>query len=214
MMNRFASRWTLVLFLALTSIFEPASASATVLSDRDRQDLVRVEAYLNSFQSMRARFVQMSSTGHIAEGNFVLKKPDRLRIDYDPPVPMKIISDGRFLVYDDIELEQQTHVPLSLTPVSVLVSSNIRLNEKDIEVVRVYRGDATLEVSIVQRDEPGAGEVRLVFSDRPMALRRWVVTDAQGVQTNFALLGAETGIALDDDLFVIHPYLCVNPRDR
>lgn len=213
-MNRFVCRRALVVILALLPLCMPAPVSAKVFSDRDREDLIRIEAYLNSFQSMRARFVQMSSTGHIAEGDFLLEKPGHMRIDYDPPVPMKIISDGRFLVYDDTELEQQTHVPLSATPVSVLVSDNIRLNDGNIEVVDVDRGDLTIEVTVVQRDEPGAGDVRLVFSDRPLALRRWVVTDTQGVKTNFALLGTEVGVSIDDDLFVVQPYDRTSPRDR
>lgn len=201
-------------FVASATLATASAADAIVLSDRDREDLVRIEAYLNSFSSLKARFVQMSSTGHVAEGDFVMAKPGRLRIDYDPPVPMQIISDGRFLVYDDTELEQQTHVPLGATPVAVLVSANIRLNNDDVEVTRIDRGDATVEVTLVQRDEPESGEVRLVFSDRPLALRRWVVTDAQGVKTNFALLGPQTGVPVDDDLFVVRQYERINPRDR
>lgn len=213
-MKRFPHIVATLLAVACLSVVATTDSSAVVLSDRDRADLVRVEAYLNSFQSMRARFVQMSSTGHIAEGDFALDKPGRMRIDYDPPVPMKIVSDGRFLIYDDTELEQQTHVPLSATPVAVLVDNNIRLNEGSIEVVQIDRGDATLEVSVVQREEPGAGEVRLVFSDQPLALRRWVVTDAQGIKTNFALIGSEIGVSLDDELFVVQPYERISPRDR
>lgn len=179
------------------------AATPDSLTAQDHADIARVEDYLNSFQSMRARFVQMSSTGRIAEGDFMLSKPGKMRIDYDPPEPMLIIANGRFLVYEDTELEQQTHVPLGSTPVGLLVDENIELNSEDVAVIGVERGDAALEVIVVQREEPEAGEVRLVFSDRPLALRRWVVTDAQGVRTNFALLGAEVGVNLDDDLFVV-----------
>ena len=41
----------------------------------------------------------------------------------------------------------------------------------------------------------------LVFSDKPLELRKWVVTDTQGVKTTVSLLGPEFGIRLDPGLF-------------
>ena len=179
------------------------ASSQPGLSQQDLADIDRVEDYLNSFRSLEARFVQMSSTGQVAEGDFWLSKPGKLRIDYDPPVPMQIVSNGLFLVYEDTELEQQTHVPLSSTPVGILVDDQITLNNDDLEVTAVDRGAAFVEITVIRREEPNAGDVTLVFSDRPLALKRWVVTDAQGVRTNFALLGALTGVDIDPDLFVV-----------
>jgi outer membrane lipoprotein-sorting protein len=40
-----------------------------------------------------------------------------------------------------------------------------------------------------------------VFSDRPFALRKWEVIDAQGVTTQVALINPQFDIEVDDDLF-------------
>ncbi|MEQ8666924.1 MAG: outer membrane lipoprotein carrier protein LolA [Rhodospirillales bacterium] len=205
----YMSRLLAVAILIAAPVAQATSPDS--LSPQDLADIERIEAYLNSFDSLEARFVQMSSTGQVAEGDFLLSKPGKLRIDYDPPVPMQIIANGLFLVYEDTELEQQTHVPLASTPVGILVNEDITLNNDEIAVTAVDRGAAFIEVAVIRKDEPNAGEVRLVFSDRPLALKRWVVTDAQGVRTNFALLGALTGVDIDPDLFIVENKF---PKDR
>jgi len=40
-----------------------------------------------------------------------------------------------------------------------------------------------------------------VLADRPLELKKWMVTDAQGVTTTVSLLDARTGIAIDPKLF-------------
>jgi outer membrane lipoprotein-sorting protein len=41
-----------------------------------------------------------------------------------------------------------------------------------------------------------------VFAEQPLELRRWTVVDAQGLPTHVVLNGVETGMPLDDELFV------------
>lgn len=202
--------------VAVTSREAPAQEAVpapVALSPDDLADIERVEDYLNGIDSMQARFVQMSSTGEVSEGGFKLRKPGKMRIDYDPPTPIRITANGLFLVYEDTELEQQTHILVSSTPVGFLLSNDIDLNGEDISVVGIERGEATLTVRLVQRDNPDNGDVSLVFSDRPLMLRRWVITDPQGVRTNFALSGAEVGVGFDDRDFIVEQY-GLRSRDR
>ena len=64
-------------------------------------------------------------------------------------------------------------------------------------------------MTLVQTEEPGQGSITLVFAEQPLELRRWTVVDAQGLPTHVVLDGVETGVALDDELFVFH-----NPQVR
>lgn len=190
----------------------PAMAEATPLGDQDLSDIARIEEYLNSITTLKSRFIQMASTGETSEGDFMLWRPGRLRIAYDPPSPVVIKSNGLFLVYHDTELDQMTHVPLAATPAGVLVDDSVILNGEDLAVTAIRRGVNTLDVSIMQRDDPHAGRITLIFTDRPLRLQRWVVLDAQGVTTNFALVGAQTGVTLDPALFKSNAPL--EPNDR
>lgn len=183
------------------------------LSVEDLSDIQRIEDYLNGITTMKSRFIQMASTGETSEGDIMLWRPGRLRIAYDPPNPTVITSNGLFLVYHDTELDQMTHIPLGSTPAGVLVDEDVSLNNEDVAVTGIVRGANTLEVSLIQRDDPYAGQITLVFSDRPLRLRRWVVLDAQGITTNFAIVGPQLGITLDESLFkTIKPFLPGKPN--
>ena len=63
------------------------------------------------------------------------------------------------------------------------------------------RSPGVIRVSIVHAKDPLEGRIMLVFSDKPLELRKWVVTDTQGVKTTVSLLGPEFGIKLDPGLF-------------
>ena len=45
------------------------------------------------------------------------------------------------------------------------------------------------------------GSITLTFSEHPLELRKWVVLDAQGLETGVTLLNARFGGSLDEDLF-------------
>ena len=45
------------------------------------------------------------------------------------------------------------------------------------------------------------GSMTLVFSDQPLVLRKWTITDGQGITTQVALINPEFGVELDDSVF-------------
>ncbi len=182
------------------------AANPAPLNTQDLDDIIRVERYLEGITTIQSRFIQMSSTGETSEGDVMIWRPGRLRIDYDPPSPIEITSNGLFLVYHDTELKQTTHVPLGTTPIGVIVSETVRLNDEDLQVIHIGRGANTLEMTVIRRDDPLAGRVTLVFTDNPLRLERWVVLDAQGITTNFALIGQKPGVSLDPELFKVEKY--------
>jgi outer membrane lipoprotein-sorting protein len=46
-----------------------------------------------------------------------------------------------------------------------------------------------------------AGSVTLVFSDRPLGLKKWEIVDAQGVTTQVSLVNARYGMEVDQEAF-------------
>ena len=63
------------------------------------------------------------------------------------------------------------------------------------------RSPGVIRLLMRMRDDPEAGMVQMVFSDAPLALRQWTITDAQGVEVKVALLETRRGMVLKDDLF-------------
>lgn len=175
--------------------------AAAPLSAQDKADVARAEDYLNAITTLKARFLQIAGNGAQAEGTAYLSRPGKMRLQYDPPSPMLVVADGTFLIVHDQELGEPSYIPLDSTPAGVLVRDNVKLVGKDVTVTRVVRLPGVLNVSLVEADEPDAGELTLVFSESPFALRQWRVVDAQGTVTTVSLYEAQTGLKLDPKLF-------------
>jgi outer membrane lipoprotein-sorting protein len=181
----------------------PARAEAVAsfpLTDQDRNDLARVEEYLNSFTTLRARFQQYAVDSGTSTGNIYLRRPGRLRVDYDPPVPVVIVADGMLVSYYDEELDQVNQLPLGASPVWFLLRETIRFDE-EITVTRIERQAGSLRVTMHQTDDADAGSVTLIFSDNPLNLTHWTLIDAQGTEVRVGLEEVTLGGALANELF-------------
>jgi outer membrane lipoprotein-sorting protein len=188
--------------LAAAAAVRPLAAQAPrVRSAEDAADIRRVEEYLNTIRTFRARFLQIDPNGGAAEGTLYISRPGRLRVDYDPPNPNLLIANGRHLIHFDRALKAPAYLGLDSTPAGLLVRDPIKLSG-DVTVAGVERGPAVLRVSVVQTEDPRAGRITFVFSERPFQLTNWQVTDAQGQLTRVALDQQQTGMALDPQLFV------------
>lgn len=177
-----------------------AEAIPAKLSKADNKDLKRIETYLNGVKTLRAGFLQVSSNGGVATGKLYLARPGKLRFEYDPPTPITMIADGTFLIYIDKELEQVTHLWLDKTPIGFLVKEDIKLTG-DVTVTRFSKGSNTLYATLARSDEPEQGSITMVFSDNPLALRKWSVVDPQGVKTTVTLSNLESSIDINSELF-------------
>lgn len=178
-----------------------ARPQAAQITGEERAAISGIERYLNSLTTVEARFRQASSNGQVAEGALYIARPGQLRIEYDPPVPVLIVADGRWLIYYDKQLEQVSHLPLRSTPASILTRPDISLTGGDLILTDFTRDGGTLRVTVVQADDPYSGRVTLVFDQEPMALRQWTVIDAQGIVTDVSLLTARFDQPLDRKLF-------------
>src|SRR5688572_27578396 len=63
----------------------PAQAAAPPLTPQDQEDIARVEQYLNAITTLEARFSQIVERGPPLTGTFYIKRPGKLRFQYDPP---------------------------------------------------------------------------------------------------------------------------------
>ena len=178
----------------------PAQRAAPAVSADDKADIGRIETYLDGIKTMQSRFLQVATDGSSAEGTISLSRPGRMRIEYDPPNPVLIVADGHFLIYFDRELEQVSYLGLDDTPAGFLLQDKIQISGK-VAVEGIERRPGVISVTVAKIDDPGEGRLTLVFSDKPLALKKWVVVDHQGVTTNFSLLSPRFGIELGRELF-------------
>jgi outer membrane lipoprotein-sorting protein len=175
-------------------------AQEAQLTDSDKADIARVEGYLNSMTSVKASFQQFTESEGLSFGRIYLRRPGRLRVEYDPPSEILLIADGTLLSYYDAELNHIEQVPLNLSPMWFLLRENVKLGG-DVTVTSFKKAANSILIGIVQSDEPDAGSVLLELGDKPLELRQWTITDSAGAQVRVGLYDAEFGVPLDASLF-------------
>jgi outer membrane lipoprotein-sorting protein len=177
----------------------PAPVSVKLTPDQ-QADLARVEQYMNGLRTLTARFQQFSENGGYSDGQLFVNRPGKMRFQYNPPAPILIVADGRFVAYEDKELKQVSYLPLGQTPAWFLLRNDIKLGG-DVTVTRFEKTPGIIRVTLVETGDPGNGTVTLVLSDQPMALRQWQVVDGQGHTTTVALSDLRADAPVDADLF-------------
>lgn len=162
--------------------------------------LNEIESYFDTVTTMKARFIQVNMDGTVYQGDMVLQRPGKMRIDYDAPIPYKIISDGTFYIFVDESLKEVSHIPLGLTPADMLLRQPMRLGD-ELMVVDAARDNGNLFITVAQKEAEDAGTLTLAFSESPLALRQWTVIDNQGIITRVLLENPQVGVPVDSDLF-------------
>ncbi len=163
--------------------------------------VAQIEAYLNAQKGLTANFLQVTADGSTRTGKAWLQRPGKMRFAYDPPDPQLLVAGFGLLVYHDPDLGQTTNIPLSATPLGILLATHVNLESAGVYVTNINRQPGQVDISLVRRGKEAAGTLTLSFATDPLELRAWVVTDAQGKQTSVHLYDIAPGGPFPDSLF-------------
>ncbi|MCW5773003.1 MAG: outer membrane lipoprotein carrier protein LolA [Rhodospirillaceae bacterium] len=175
-------------------------AQAQTLSAQDRADVARVEAYINRITTFKADFTQIAPNGQTARGTIWIMRPGRLRVEYRPPVKLRIFATPKLLIVEDCKVKEPQYLPLTSTPAGILIQSRITLSG-EFRVAQVKRENRWLTIRIVEASSPEKGSMSLVFNREPLRLIGWTVIDQSGAPTQVSLENIQEGIPLDVNLF-------------
>ena len=197
--------------LALSLSAEISAAAERIipaLETTKEADIQKVKDYLAVIISMRADFVQIAPNRNVSAGKLVLERPGKIRFDYEDPSPLLIVGDGKVINLIDYELRQVTKWPIMRTPLRPLVSKNIVYGD-DVKITNVARDATAISVTMINPKNKRVGELRLIFTREPFALKRWEVADPQGNITIVVLANIQTNMAVDKKTFTFD-----DPRPR
>ncbi len=182
--------------------FVPVAAHAAVdpISPENAADIARVQTYLNGLKTLKAHFYQVAGDGGMSQGTAWLDRPGRLRFQYLPPSPFLLIASHGVLTFNDSSLQQTSNIPLSRTPLGILLADSVVLSGA-VTVTALQRLPGQLQLTLVRTDSPGDGTLTLVFADNPLVLRQWIVVDAQRRETHVTLSDVQLGGKFDPALF-------------
>jgi len=160
-----------------------------------------VERYINSIRTAQARFVQSNPNGSVVQGTLYIRRPGRMRFEYDAPSKLKIVADGTQVTMWDPNTKDFGQWPIGWTAATFLVKEPLQLSG-DLTVQAAQRdANGLLALTLVQTRKPQEGKVIVRVSENPMQLRGWSIIDNRGNKVDVTLTDLRTGVQLADSLF-------------
>ena len=169
----------------------------------EKFSLVELSNYFNRLDTFQASFRQFSDDGSVAEGILFIKKPGRLRIDYDKPEDLLILaSGGQLAIFDPKGDPEPTSFPLRITPFALILAKQLNLvNSSNILSHEYNQGETSL--SLFDPEHPERGHIELIFSGNTPILDRWVMHDESGSITLMSIEQYRENIPLNEMQFNI-----------
>jgi outer membrane lipoprotein-sorting protein len=160
----------------------------------------QIEQYFNGIRSLKARFVQSNPNGSVVQGTLYVRRPGRMRFEYDAPSQLKIVADGYQVTMWDNATRDFGQWPIGWTAASFLVKDPLVLSG-DLQVEKLERVNGMLEATMVQARKPQDGKVIVRLAENPLLLRGWTIIDNRGNRVTVSLSEMQTGLQLADSLF-------------
>jgi outer membrane lipoprotein-sorting protein len=181
-----------------------AVATAPLAAQTSQSQLDQAVAALRAISTMKADFTQTDRNGQRLSGELTLKRPGKIRFQYQKGVPLLIVSDGKALTMIDYEVRQVQRWPIKNSPLGALLDPN-----RDVarfgKLVPTGNPDVT---SIEVRDpkHPEYGRITMIFvrdgaAPGGMELTSWVALDSQNKRTTIRLANQRYGVAVADNAF-------------
>ena len=182
---------------AVAFTFYAGAVSAQQLS------LGQISAYLNQLQTAQGGFTQINADGTLSTGQIYIKRPGRIRFEYDAPSNSLVMAGGgQLAIFDARSNTGPERYPLSQTPRSIILQQNVDLEASGM-ITDVATDGSTTTVTAQDPDNPEYGRIQMVFTANPVELRQWIVTDDLGTETTLILNDLVSGGAIRDILFNI-----------
>ncbi len=186
---------------AIFAVFVALAGFAFQAKAQTAADVKQIEDYLNNIKTLEADFVQIASNGGTAEGKLYIAKPNKIRMEYADPTSVLIVGDGDYIIYNDKDLDQVTHIDYDDIPASLILANDIKIDGKKLKITDFYKDPGQTSVTLDYKEKGDIGPITLIFSTDPFELKQWKIVDPQSVEVAVSLYDTQKDISLDDSLF-------------
>ncbi len=180
------------------------AAPALIAAAPAEDEVALVQRHLEAVTSMTAGFTQTDRNGHVLTGTMTLKRPGKIRFQYEKGVPQLIVADGNSLYFIDYQVRQVERWPIGNSPLAVLLNPkrDIRKFARQIPTTNPQ----IISVEVHDGAHPEYGRITMVFRRDASApgglmLQGWVAIDSQSNRTTIQLSGQRFNAAVSDNVF-------------
>ena len=184
---------------ALALLAAPAAAFAAPSAE-----LAQVQQHIKAVTTMTANFTQTDRGGKVLTGTLALKRPGKVRFQYQKGVNLLIVGDGKALNLIDYDVKQESRWPIGNSPLGVLLNPN-----QDLARFARVLPSADARVLLVEAKDPRKpefGTITMAFARVPgapagLTLQGWSTLDAQRNRSTIKLSGQRFNVPVAETNF-------------
>jgi len=169
----------------------------------DPYSLANISQYLQNLKILKADFSQTNPDGTISSGTILIKRPGRMRFEYNKPdKTLVLVSAGALAIFDPKGDEKPITYPIKNNPISLILKGEVDLLNSGI--VAKYKVSAEKAIlTIRDPKKPQQGSVELVFVGTKPELEKFSIKNENGSSTSISLKDIEYPKKLNETLFSI-----------
>ena len=156
-----------------------------------------IKDYLGDIKTLQAEFSQTNQTEDIMTGIFFLKKPGKIRLSYDPPQNLQIVSKQQAVLIFDPKNGGSGPLtyPLHSTPLSFLIKSDLSL------FINEDGEGLELDDLIIFKVRNPQYNLSIEFNKNPVSLLGWEFENQMGELIKIRLNNIHKNKYISDEIF-------------
>jgi outer membrane lipoprotein-sorting protein len=145
--------------------------------------IAKVNAYFNGITHLQGRFAQKDPDKKVSKGTIYISRPGKFRFEYSRPSRKIIVSDGKYLAIQDLDLKSEDTYELDNTPFRILLRKDVNLL-RDAKIHNVTELNGEIILTMSDKNPSVAGTITVLLRSLPaVELMGWATTDGQGLRT-------------------------------
>lgn len=141
-------------------------------------------SYFESFRSLTADFLQVNNNGNVSSGKILLKKPGKIRVEYDKS-PILIISDGKKLATINKKLGTIGFFNIEDIPVKILLYEKI--DKSSVKFLDLKEQENIISVKVKESSSGNDAILEIIFEKKPFRIVKWTVFNNNKTKTEIVL---------------------------
>ena len=156
-----------------------------------------IKDYLGDIKTLQAEFSQTNQTEDIMTGIFFLKKPGKIRLSYDPPQNLQIVSKQQAVLIFDPKNGGSGPLtyPLHSTPLSFLIKDDLSL------LINENGESLELDNLIIFKVRNPQYNLSIEFNKNPVSLLGWEFENQMGELIKIRLNNIHKNKYISDEIF-------------
>ena len=177
--------------------------TASSILKADPYSLANISQYLQNLKILKAEFSQTNSDDTTSSGTILIKRPGRMRFEYNKPdKTLVLVSAGALAIFDPKGDKEPITYPIKNNPISLILKGEVDLLNS--EIVANYEVSAEKAVlTIRDPKKPQLGSVELVFVGTKPQLEKFIIKNENGSSTSISLKDIKYPKNLNETMFSI-----------